>query len=526
MRRPQSWLVMAKIIVFAMLIAPWLMPAPAGARTLRYATASFGEENSDPTITTVTSSLGMAGPLWDWLTEVAPDGKLQPGLALSWKPSGDGLTWVFRLRQGVKFHDGKEMTAEDVQFTLMEAFRRPEAKSSRAVQFRKGIKDVKATDRYTVSIHTARPWPTFPFDVSNQPGIEGIVLPKHYVQQVGWAAFARRPMSTGPWKFVRHEVGNSIEFEAFKDHWKTAPHFDRLRIVVVPEAATRIAMLKTGQIDIADVSLDEVPEVERSGFKIAEDPQPTSVRVHLYGTYYDNAGPIGDARVRQALNLAINREEMVRTLFRGKGRPAAVFPPSSISIGYPRDLKPYAYSPQRAKKLLAEAGLPRGFSIKLFSLATGGFAQFQQVAEAVAGYWEAIGVRTSIVPTDIGAFRPMYLASPQSPQVVGQAGVFATTGRLNGADDLRIWWTTAGKITKLANNVEELAQKAAAGRTVEEIAQTVEKAYRILHNDYRSVPIADVSGTLWAYGNQVADVKVRPHRGYVTPSLAAATPAR
>lgn len=525
-KRPRCLFGLAKIAALATLVAAGLMPAPADSRTLRYATTSFGEENLDPTVTAITASLGIAGPLWDWLTEVTADGKLQPGLATSWKSSGDGLTWVFRLRQGVKFHDGREMTAEDVQFTLMEAFRRPEAKSSRAVQFRKGIKDVKVVDRYTVSIHTAAPWPTFPFDVSNQPGIEGIVLPKHYVQKVGWASFARRPMGTGPYKFVRHEVGNSIEFEAWKEHWKTPPHFDRLRIVVVSEAATRVAMLKTGQVDIADVSLDEVPEIERSGLKVAEDPQPTSVRIHLYGTYYENAGPIGDARVRLALNLAINREEMVRTLFRGKGNPAAVFPPSSISIGYPRELKPYPYDPQRARKLLAEAGLPNGFSIKLFSLSTGGFAQFQQVAEVVAGYWDAIGVRTSIVPTDLGAFRPLYMASPQSPQVVGQAGVFVTTGRLNGADDLRIWWTTAGKITQLANNVEELSKKAAEGRTVEEIAQIVEKAYQVLYKDYRGIPIADVSGTLWAYGNQVVDVKVRPFRGYITPSLATATAAR
>lgn len=516
----------AKRVLLVAFIAAWLLPSPVDARTLRYATASFGEENLDPTVTSITAGLGMVGPLWDWLTEVTADGKLQPALALSWKAAGDGLSWVFQLRRGVKFHDGTEMTAEDVQFTLMEAFRRPEAKSSRVVQFRKGIKDVKALDRYTVSVQLAQHWPTFPLDISNQPGIEGIVLPKHYVQKVGWAGFAQKPMGTGSWKFVRHEVGTAVEFEAWKDYWKTSPQFDRLRVIVVPEASTRIAMLKTGQVDIADVSLDEVPEVERAGFKLAEDPEPTSVRMQLYGTYYDSAGPLKDMRVRQALNLAINREEMVRTLFRGRGKPAAVFPVSSLSIGFPTDLKPYPYDPRRAKQLIAEAGHPNGFTIKLFSLSTGGFSQFQQVAEAVAGYWEAIGVRTSIVPTDLGAFRPMYMASPQSPQVVGQAGVFATTGRLNGADDLRIWWTTAGKITQLANNVEEFSKKAAAGRSVEEIAKTVQQAYQVLYKDYRGVPIADVSGTLWAYGNQVAEVKVRAHRGYITPSLGMAVPTR
>lgn len=501
-----------------------LVHAGEAQRTLRYATGSFGEESLDPTTTAITASLGLAGPLWDWLTQVDASGKLSAGLALSWKASSDGLAWTFELRPGVKFHDGTEMTAEDVRFTLMEGFRRPKAKSSRTRQFRKGIKSVQVLDRYTVKVETASPWPTFPYDVSNQPGIEGIVLPKQYIERVGWDGFAQKPVGTGPWKFKRHEVGNFVEFDAVETHWKHTPQFSSLRIFLVPEAATRLAMLKTGQVDIARISLDDVPQVQSSGFEIAEDPQPTSVRIHLYGTYEDNAGPLRDARVRQALNLAINRAELVETLFHGKGKPAGVFPASPISIGFPAELKPYPYDPQRARDLLAEAGYPNGFTIRLFSLPTGGFAQYQQLAEVVAGYWEAIGVRTTIVPTDIGAFRPLYMAAPQSPEIVGQAGVFATTGRLNGSDDLRIWWTKRGRITQLANNVEDLSSSAAARATIAGIAEDVRKAYGVLYADYRGVPIADVKGVLWAYGNRVGDIQVAPHRGFIEPSLATATP--
>lgn len=497
--------------------------ADAERRTLRYATASFGEESMDPTTTAITASLGLVGPLWDWLTTVDADGNLTPGLASSWEPSSDGLAWTFKLRPGVKFHDGQEMTAEDVRFTLMEGFRRPNAKSSRARQFRNGIRDVKVVDPHTVTIELASPWPTLPYDVSNQPGIEGIVLPKAYIEKVGWDGFAQKPVGTGPWKFVNHEVGNFIEFEAVADHWRQPPEFDRLRILLVPEAATRVAMLKTGQVDLARISLDEVPDLERAGFDIAEDPQPTSVRIHLYGTFYDKAGPLTDVRVRKALNLAINREELAETLFHGKAKAAAVFPISPISIGFPKALTPYPYNPEQARQLLAEAGYPQGFSIKLFSLPTGGFTQHQQLAEVVAGYWEAIGVRTSIVPTDIGAFRPLYMASPQSPEIVGQAGVFATTGRLNGADDLRIWWTQRGKITQLADNVEELSMQAADEGTIEGIAERVRDAYEVLYNDYRSIPVADVKGVLWAYGNQVEQIDVKPYRGFIEPSLATAT---
>ena len=515
-----------RLLLFLLLMLPLALGTPALAadagKTLRYAAGSFGEESMDPTRTSISASLGLVGPLWDWLTEIDAAGKLSPGLALSWKPGEDGKSWTFKLRPGVKFHDGSEMTAEDVQFTLMEGFRRPKAKASRVRQFRKGIKDVQVVDRHTVTVITAKPWPTFPYDMSFQPGIEGIVLPKAYIKKVGWDGFAQKPVGTGPWKFVKHEVGNFIEFEAVKDHWRKSPNFDRLRTVLVKEAATRVAMLKTGQVDVARISLDEVQDVTKAGFKIAEDPQPTSVRIHLYATYYDKAGPVKDVRVRQALNLAVNRQEILDTLLHGKGKPAAVFPSSPISIGFPADLKPYPYDPAKAKKLLAEAGYPNGFSIKLFALPTGGFTQYLQLAEIVAGYWEAIGVKTSIVPTDIGAFRPLYIANPQSPKIVGQAGTFATTGRLNGSDSLRIWWSAKGRIIKMANTVDDIAAKAAGEATIDGIAAQVRKAYTILHNEYRGVPIADVKGILWGYGNQVKDLQVRPHRGYIEPSLVTA----
>ena len=501
-------------------------PAHAAESTLRYAAGNFGEESMDPTRTSISASLGLVGPLWDWLTEVDANGKLTPGLARSWEPAADGLSWTFKLRSGVTFHDGSEMTAEDVQFTLMEGFRRPKAKSSRVRQFRKGIKDVQVVDGHTVKIVTARPWPTFPYDMANQPGIEGIVLPRAYIKKVGWDGFAQKPVGTGAWKFVKHEVGNFIEFEAVKNHWRKSPRFDRLRILLVPETSTRVAMLKTGQVDLARISLDEVPDMTKAGFKIAEDPQPTSVRIHLYATYYDKAGPVKDVRVRQALNLAVNKQEIVDTLLHGKGKPAAVFPISPISIGFPADLKPYPYDPAKAKKLLADAGYPNGFSIKLFALPTAGFTQYLQLAEIVAGYWEAIGVKASIVPTDIGAFRPLYIANPQSPKIVGQAGTFATTGRLNGSDDLRIWWSAKGRIIKMANTVDDIASKAAGEATIDGIAAQVSKAYKVLHSEYRGVPIADVKGILWGYGNQVKDIQLRPHRGYIEPSLVTATPAK
>jgi ABC-type transport system substrate-binding protein len=291
----------------------------------------------------------------------------------------------------------------------------------------------------------------------------------------------------------------------------------------VPEASTRVAMLKTGQVDIADVSLDDVKDLKAAGFRIVNDPQPSSVRIHLYGSYYDNAGPIGKIEVRKALNLAINRQELVDTLFIGQAKPAAVFPISPLSIGYPEDLKPYPYDPAEAKRLLAAAGYPNGFRIKLYAVPTGGFTLYKQVCEVVAGYWEAIGVKAEIVPTDMGTFRPMFIKQPQDPAIVGHASVFTTTSRLNGATGLGIWWTKQRKILQLAGNVEDHYAKASKAGSVEEIAGLVKEAYHVIYNEHRGIPLADVDGVLWALGNQAKDVVLTPYRGYIQPSLGAVT---
>lgn len=498
-------------------------PAAAGPSVLRHAVANFGEQTLDPTVASISASLGVAGPLWDWLTEVDAEGKLKPALAESWKQSDDGLSWEFKLRTGVKFHDGQEMTAEDAQFTLMDAFRRQDAKSSRGEQFRKDIKSVDVIDRSSFRINTANLWPTLPYDLSNQPGIEGIVLPKQYISKVGWEEFSKRPIGSGPWKFVRYEAGNLVEYEAVKDHWQTSPKFDRLRIVLIPEITTRIAMLRTGEADIAQISLDTVADVTAAGLGVISDPDRTSARIELQGTYYPNAGPVGDIRVREALNVAVNRQEMVDTIFRGRAEAAAIFPSGKSSIGYPPDLKPYPYEPSRAKQLLAEAGLPSGFNIKLYSLSAGGFAQYQQLAEAVAGYWDAVGVKATIIPTDLGAFRPLYVAQPQAPEIIGAAVTFSGGPRLNGLDDLRIHFTTGAKIRQLAE-LDNYVTRAGSAKTVEEVGNIVQDAYRVAYKDFRGVPLVNVDGVLWGYGKRVAGVQVRPHRGYIEPSLNTASP--
>ncbi|MDP2619293.1 MAG: ABC transporter substrate-binding protein [Hyphomicrobiales bacterium] len=514
----------------AVLLLWFLIAVPQGdarAATLRYAVSTFGEENLDPTLTSIVSALGVGGPLWDWLTELTPEGELRPSLATTWSQVDDGKAWELDLRNDVTFHDGSPMTAEDVRFTLL-TFASERSRSSRAPQFRKKIADVKAIGPYKVRLELASPWPTLPYDLSNQAGMEGIVLPKAFIERVGWEAFAQHPVGTGAWKFVGHKVGDVVEFEANKNYWSTPPKFDRLSLLLVPEEATRAAMLQSEQADIADISVDSASGIEQKGFKIIADPQFSSIRVHLYGTYSDKSMPTSDVRVRKALNLAINRDELLAAFFNGRGRSAASFPIATLSIGYPKDLAPYPFDPEEAKRLLSEAGYPDGFEITLFSMPVSGFTLHQQTAEAVAGYWEAIGVRTRIIPTDFGAFRPLYVARPVPKELVGQASIFASTGRLNGSDDLRIWWLNEGGVVHMAapGEIDPLYADAMAATTVEDLASAVSAAYHTLYQSYRGIPLIDAVGAIWAYGNQIDNVEVGTFRGYITPTLKTAVPAQ
>jgi len=502
--------------------------AAQAPKTLRYAISSFGEENFDPTAVSIVAGVGVAGGMWDWLTEVSAKGELKPGLATSWSQSEDGKSWTLKLRTDVKFHDGSPMTAEDVRFTFMGGFLREGSKSSRTVQFRKIIADVKVVDANTVRLELNSRWPTLPYDLSNQPGLEGIVLPKAYIEKVGWAGFAKQPVGTGPWKFAGQKLGNSVEFTAVKDHWSTPPKFDRLAILNIPEESTRVALLKSGQADVADIQLDSLKAVEISGYKVTQDPQNASIRIHLASSGTDATKPINKLDVRKALAIAINRQEVVEALFAGRGRPASVFPSSEISIGYPNDLQPYPYNPTEAKRLLAQAGFPNGFKITLYTLPISGYTANQQFTEAIAGYWDAIGVQTTIIPTDLGAIRPKYMADPQPDDLRGQAVLFVSTARLNGFDDLGIWWHNVqeGNWRLAAKGEIDSAMAAAAKATTgEEMAKAVSDAYRILYNNYRSIPVVDGASSVWAYGNQISGVgTLRPFRGFITPNFATMTP--
>ncbi|MBI2958410.1 MAG: ABC transporter substrate-binding protein [Chloroflexi bacterium] len=408
--------------------APTAQPAgPSGE--LKVALSAMGTESFYPPAGGLSDVTTTLAPMFDWLfTLKGLD--LAPGLIEKWEVAPDGLSWIYNVRRGVKFHDGKELTGADVKYSL-EQYVVPAAASP----FLRGMIDrVQATDNYTVRVFTKGTQPYLPHTSTLYDPSQGAVMPKDYAEQQGRANFELRPIGTGPFKFAKHTRGDAVQYEAFDQYWGQVPAFKSLTLILMPEESTRVASLKTGAVDIIDVGLDASNELEKGGFRTPTlDVALPHIRV--YGAYDAQASrlPIADARVRQALSLAINRDEIRSTVFFGKADP--VFVPglplgaADVDLNYWRDFsaKAYRYDPTAARDLLKQAGYADGFSIKMYAFAMGGAPYLPQLAQIVAGYWGAIGVKTELTPIEFSTFRTWFPSLPPKAQVLGQASVFRDT---------------------------------------------------------------------------------------------------
>lgn len=305
----------------------------------------------------------------------------EPSLATSWKAL-DETTWEFKLRQGVKFHNGDPMTAEDVKYS----FERVLDQTKKSPQYGniRAIKEVKIVSPDTIHIVTEKPYPLLLERLVFFP-----IVPKQHVEKVGDQAFGESAtVGTGPWKLVEYRRGQTVRLEAFDQHWRGQPAFKHLTFRGIPEVATQIAELKTGGVDIIrNVSADLVPDLEsHAATYVSSTP---ILRTH-YVALDMREPPFDNRLVRQAANYAINRDAVVQRMMAGLGRvvPTVVHP---AAFGFDPEVKPYPYDPKKARELLAQAGFPNGVDITLHSA----FVEFRPVFEAIAQMLTEVGIRTT-----------------------------------------------------------------------------------------------------------------------------------
>lgn len=342
--------------------------------------------------------------IFDTLVMRDAEMRLVPGLAESWRAIDD-TTWEFVLRQGVRFHNGEELNAEAVKFTLDRVID-PAARSP-TVSYVRPIQSVQVVDARTVRIKTDGPDPLLPARMSRYPAY---VVPPAYVRQVGNEEFARRPVGTGPYRLVSFVRDDAVVLEANPNYWRGAPAIRRVTWRPIPEATARIAALLAGEVHLIEgVPADQAPVLERS-----QDVQLVRVRnggLTIYLGLKTNQAPLNDARVRQALSMAIDRPTIVRTLLREfatvTGTQVGVF-----DFGYLRMDAP-AFDPARARQLLAEAGHPNGFEITM--QAPRRYISSAEVGQTIAQQFRAIGVRVNLEAPEWSVYTQQVPAGRQAP---------------------------------------------------------------------------------------------------------------
>ena len=413
-------------IATSIVTAPREVRAQAPSGTLTVAVATFGNERWLPHLYVGAEDVVLKPMYENLLTRDPKTGDLAPMLAERWKVADGGRTWTFYLRKGVQFHDGRgEMTAEDVRFTFATLAKDGSA-NSLAPEFRL-IKSMEVENPYTLTVRFEKPFVAFGNKV-NQGLFASVafIQSKRHMESAKDDGAERHPVATGPWKFVEHVRGDRIVYEAVENHWRATPHFKRLVFLKVPEPSTRMAMLRAGSVDVIEIGGEYADELKKVGVRTLLMPNVSWVYIILGGQWptkatYDPKVPWAQAdaerarKVRVALNLAVDKQAIMQRVLGGLGTALGSW------LMYPADpwasdalKKPYPYDPAKAKALLAEAGYPSGFDVTMNLTPWPGRGFLPDVGEAVATYWEKVGIRVKRRPVDRAVFASDFRARAYS----------------------------------------------------------------------------------------------------------------
>ncbi len=331
------------------------------------------------------------------------DNALQPGLAESWTSTGP-LTWEFRLRRGVKWHDGAEFTADDVLFSYGRAPNVPGSVASFAGYLRT-IDKMEAVDPYLVRFTTKEPNPNLPLNLASVH-----IVSRHVGQGASSEDYntGKALVGTGPFRFVSYTPGARVEMRRNDGYWGRRSIWPSVDYRYVGNPAARTAALLAGDVDVIDkVSVADVAKLKQNaavrvyaypGLRVLVLQPGFAEGPNRFVTGADGKplekNPIGDVRVRRALTMAINRPALTERLLQGAANAADQWMPEG-TFGYSAKVQPAPYDPEAAKRLLAEAGYPNGFNL-VMHIPSDRYVAGSETAQAVAQMWSRIGVRTSL----------------------------------------------------------------------------------------------------------------------------------
>jgi len=355
----------------------------------------------DPALSTDVPTGRAVAYVFDGLTVFTPDARVEPGLAERWEVTPDGSRYTFHLRRGVTFTDGTPFTAAIVIASWQRALD-PATKGGRAEPLQpirgarafaagkaKSVSGLSAPDDSTVVVQLEEPLGIFP-KLLAMP-VAAIVPPK---------MSADKPVGTGPWRLVEWKHDDYLLFARNERYWGGAPKGDSLRARIIAEPSTAVAEFESGGVDVLRVPEGETQQWEADESKAGMLMSVPALQLVYVGINVTR-GPLKDVRVRQAINLAVDRGLLLKRLVAGRGRLAAGVIPPSLA-GADTNRAPYPFDVARAKQLLGEAGYPNGIDVELW---VGGNPAYGRMAETMQAYLTQAGIRTKIVQRESAAAR-------------------------------------------------------------------------------------------------------------------------
>ena len=318
-------------------------------------------------------------------------------LADSWSVSEK--TWTFKLRRNVMFHNGAELTAQDVIYSLKRSM---DPKLSRQINLARTIQSIQAPDPFTVVITTSKPTVSLLEYLDNT-----YILSESAGKESGDEVnLGRRPVGTGPFKFFEWVRGERIVGDKNPQYWRGAPKIDRIVWKAVAEDAARLALLESGQADlIANVPPHETDRIKANGALRIEEVRSARIIFLLLDPAHK---PLDNKLVRQAIHYAIDKNALIKYVLDGKAhRLDGVLGPHGF--GDDPAHKPYSYNPQKARELLTAAGLANGFEIDFYG-SVGRYTKDREVAQAIAGQLAKVGIKTRFQTPEWGVFNDLHRA--------------------------------------------------------------------------------------------------------------------
>lgn len=376
---------------------------PKGSAVVAF--ANLGALPIDPSYFIGSPEFPLVAALNSFLLYLNPkDARPEPSHADSWELAADQRTWTFHLTRDAKFHSGNPVTAHDYAYTYKKMAIEKRTTPAKLGALNAFYEKIWAEDDYTLKVRLKKPLATFLSEQGQSASSHLVppVLDSKYMEKVGGDEFKKHPSLSGPYKVIKSVIGDYVEMEAFEDAYPRVPYTKKLKYIIVPEAMTRLAMVKTGQADVmTDVLGPVIPQAKATkGVRTVSAKEVDIIELIISDYWYqDEPSPLLDKRVRHALAYAINRQAIVDKLYYGEGSPQTILSATPSEFGADSTIKGYPYNPEKAKALLKEAGYKDGFSMKLTAR-----PWHMDAATAISGFWADIGVKVDLREIEPGAY--------------------------------------------------------------------------------------------------------------------------